>query len=150
MKRFSHLLVIATAVTGFVPAFVHGNSGTVTSIVPPGAPTSVFVREPLDMGFGKDPFFPKTKRFEREIPKDVENHVIAPIVPDEIALKGISIIEDRKLAIINTVTAAEGEVFTLRIKGQPVKVQCVEIKDKSVIISVNDATKELPLRASLQ
>ena len=150
MKPFYLLLVISTALTGMMPAVVHANSGGVTSIVPPGAPTSVFVHDPLDAGFGKDPFFPKTKRFEREIPKDVENQVIERLVPDEIALKGISIIEDRKLAIINTVTAAEGEVFTLRIKGQPVKVQCVEIKDKSVIISVNDATKELPLRASLQ
>ncbi len=150
MKSQFSLYVFAGVMTGLLPVSVHANTHGTANLVPPGAPPSVFVHQPIEPGFGKDPFFPKTKRFEREIPKNIDDKTPDPIVPDEIALKGISFIEDRKLAIINNHTAAEGEEFSLRIKGQTIKVKCVEIKDTSVIISVNDTTKEISLRTILQ
>ena len=150
MKSLFTSFALAAALTVSLRAVVHANSIDPTSIVPPGAPTSVFVHEPSESGFGKDPFFPRTERFKKEIPKATEERIIEPTIPDAIILKGISVLPDRKLAIINNYTAAQGEEFNLRINGQALKVQCVEIKDKSVVISVNGSTKELPLRAGLQ
>jgi hypothetical protein len=69
-------------------------------------------------------------------------------VPDYIVLKGVSIVKDRKLAIINNYTVGEGEEFTLKrtSAGKPITVRCVAIKDKSVVIEVDGVAKELLLR----
>ena len=69
------------------------------------------------------------------------------MVPDYVVLKGISAFQGRKLAIINNYTVGEGEEFVLKTRGQPIQIKCVEIKDKSAVVSVNGATKEIPLRA---
>ena len=118
-----------------------GANTPLDAVVPPNAPRSEFKD---DIGFGKDPFFPRSTRR----PKVVIKQPIDPIrssVPGNVALKGISVFKDKKLAIINDRTLAEGEEFTLKNNGQPVKVKCVEIKEKSVIVSVGSATKELTL-----
>ena len=110
----------------------------------PAGPQSVFVDE---VDIGKDPFFPRSTRRPKVIVRAVDPELSRPVVPDFLVLKGISVSKDRKLAIINYYTAAEGEEFSLKFNGHVVvKVKCVEIKDKSVIVSVNGATKELPLR----
>lgn len=114
------------------------------AVVPPNAPRSEF-RD--DIGFGKDPFFPKSTRRPKVVVKAAGVEPPKPMVPDNIVLKGISFFKDRKLAIINNYTLGEGEEFTLKGGAQPVRVKCVEIKEKSVIVSVGGATKELPLRA---
>jgi hypothetical protein len=110
-------------------------------------PQSVFVIEP---GFGKDPFFPNSTR----IPKPKTNDVVvptppSPTVPDEIVLKGVNLLKDRRYAIINNYTVAQGEEFPLKIKGTVHHVRCVEIKDKSVIVSVKGVSKELTLRPGI-
>jgi len=117
-----------------------GANTPLDAVVPPNAPRSEFKH---DIGFGKDPFFPKSTRR----PKVVEppKGPITTSVPGNVALKGISVFKDKKLAIINDRTLAEGEEFTLKGNGQPVRVKCVEIKEKSVIVSVGSATKELAL-----
>jgi len=107
-------------------------------------PLSVFIHEP---GFGKDPFFPKSARIPHVKTNEVTETttVIAPVVPDEIRLKGINILKDRHLCILNNRTVAAGEEFDLRLKGRVYRVRCVDIKDKSVVISVNGTSKELTL-----
>lgn len=112
--------------------------------VAPG-PLSVFINDP---GFGKDPFFPKSTR----IPQVKTNELVEPlppvqpVVPDEIVLKGINLLKDRRYCILNNRTVTVGEEFDLKLKGKVYKVRCVEIKDKSVVIGVNGISKELPLR----
>jgi len=44
----------------------------------------------------------------------------------------------------------EGEEFSLKSNGQVLKVECIEIKDKSVIINSGGATKEIFLRSAVQ
>ena len=126
------------------------NIGDGSPVAPAGAPRSTFVSEPYEPGFGKDPFHPRTTRFNPKAPQTQEERPVEPVIPDSIALRGISVVGLKKLAIINTSTVAEGEEVTARINGKVVKITCVEIKEKSAVISVNGATKELPLRASFQ
>jgi hypothetical protein len=129
---------------------VHGSvraeNAPPSSMVPTGAPKSEFVDDP---GVGKDPFFPKSGR-RKFVPKTLDEPAPDPTVPDFIVLKGISMTEGKKLAIINNYTLGQGEEFSLKYNGQVIKVQCVEIKDKSVIISTGGATKEIQLRTALQ
>jgi hypothetical protein len=115
---------------------------TSTALVPPQAPLSTFVDE---AGIGRDPFFPNSRR-QAKVVKAVETHTDLSGVPDFVSLKGISVVKDKKLAIINNYTVAQGEEFTLRYGAQVVKVKCMEIKDTSVIVSANGASKELTLR----
>ncbi len=119
-------------------------------VAPPGAPRSIFVSVIGEPGFGKDPFYPRTARFTEQVRKVDDERPVEPIVPDAIILKGISFVAGRKLAIINNYTVAEGEDFSLRVEGKQIKGQCAEIKEKSVVVKVNGATKEIPLRNVLQ
>jgi hypothetical protein len=119
-----------------------GANTPVDQVVPPNAPRSEFKD---DIGFGKDPFFPKSTRRPKVVVKPVGVEPPRPSVPGNVVLKGISFTSGRKLAIVNDRTLAEGEEFTLKVNGQPVKIKCVEIKEKSVIVSVGSATKELDL-----
>jgi hypothetical protein len=123
-----------------------GADTTTPPPVPPTAPTSVFNDDP---SFGKDPFFPKSPR-RKFVPKAPDEKPPDPTVPDGIALRGISFSGGKKLAIINNHTVGEGEEFTLKLNGQLLKGQCVEIKDKSVIINSGGATKEIFLRSTVQ
>ena len=121
-----------------------------TTAPPANAPAnglkSVFTDDP---SFGKDPFFPKSPR-RKFVPKAPDEKPPDPTVSDFIALKGISFVDGKKLAIINTSTVGEGEEFSLKVNGQILKGQCIEIKEKSVIINSGGATKEIFLRSAVQ
>ena len=119
-------------------------------VAPPGAPRSTFVSLPGEDGFGKDPFYPRSNRFIKQVAKAEELVPVKHGVPESVVLRGISFVPGRKLAIINNYTVAEGEDFTLRIDGKLIKGQCVEIKEKSAVIKVSGETKEIPLRSNLQ
>lgn len=115
---------------------------------PPPPPKSVFTLDPKTI---KDPFFPKTRRFEALHAKtnDVELPP-APLFPEEIHCKGFSGTPARPLVIINNKTVEKGERFDLLIKGQRVRVSCIDILDKRVVLEVNGVTKELKLRTTFQ
>jgi hypothetical protein len=110
--------------------------------VPAGAPRSEFVD---NVEFGKDPFFPASRRRPLILVKTPDNESARPTVPDFVVLKGITTFQGRRLAIINNYTVGEGEEFWLKTGGQPIQIKCVEIKDKSAVVSVNGATKEILL-----
>jgi hypothetical protein len=101
-------------------------------------PKSVFVDRP---DFGRDPFFPKSTRRGQAIQTTTTVQPTANF--DSIVLKGISTSNEKRLAIINNKTFEAGEESDVRINGQPVRVKCVEIRDKSIIITVNGVSKEL-------
>jgi hypothetical protein len=110
---------------------------------------SVFVNDPAT---GKDPFFPRSTR--RPLPKPVvaqpaEPVVKAPEFPESVQLKGVSLAAGKKLALIGNVTFAEGESGDVRIDGQVVRVQCIEIKDRSAIVAIKGIKRELQLRQGL-
>ena len=119
-------------------------------VAPAGAPKSSFVSDHFEAGFGKDPFFPKTDRFQKK-KVEFEEDLTPKIKFPEISLRGISSTDGRKLAIINNYTLGEGEEFALKgSDGKAVKVKCVTIKEKSVLVSAHGETKEISLRAAVQ
>ncbi|HTD85970.1 MAG TPA: hypothetical protein VK850_05290 [Candidatus Binatia bacterium] len=100
--------------------------------------------------FGKDPFFPKSRR--REItPVAVKDLVLKEgELPQGMVLKGLSGTKEKQLAIINNYTFAEGEEAEVRIINILYRVKVIEIKERSVIISVNGTTpRELAFRHGL-
>jgi hypothetical protein len=114
--------------------------------VPP--PKSIFSFDPKS---SKDPFFPKTHRFESLIVKSNDLPLPPPpLFPEEIRCQGFSGTPSRPMVIINNKTVEKGEAFDLLIKGQRVRVRCVDILDKRVVLEVNGVTKELKLRTNFQ
>ena len=103
---------------------------------------SVFVDRP---NFGRDPFFPKSDRRG-----SVQDIVVEPVANfNNIVLKGISGSAEKRLAILNNKTFAAGEDGELRIGGHPTKIKIVEVREKSVVISINGVTRELVLDSKL-
>ena len=104
---------------------------------------SVFVDRP---NFGRDPFFPNSSRRGTI----VQDTVVEPAANfNNIVLKGISGTTDKRLAIINNKTFEAGEDGELRISGHLTKIKCVEVREKSVVISINGITRELFLGTKL-
>jgi len=141
--KSSVLLLVASILS---PVSRGADNTAASPIVPVGAPKSEFVDDP---GNGKDPFFPRSSR-RKVVVRTVETAPPDPTVPSFIKLKGISSAQGRKLAIINNYTLGEGEERELKVNGQILKLRCIEIKEKSVIIESGGATKEIPLHSNLQ
>ena len=118
---------------------------------PPPPPKSVFTIDPQS---GKDPFFPLSKRWSTNAVVKTNEFIPPPVplFPDDIRCQGFSGTTDRPLVIINNKTVEKGERFELLLKGQRIRVQCVEIKlkNRSVVLEVNGITRELGLRTVLQ
>jgi hypothetical protein len=94
-------------------------------------------------GTGKDPFFPTTTR--REPPKKDAEKTDFP----SLSLKGISGTPDRKLALIDYLTIAQGEEADIRIGKQSYRVKCLEIRERSALLQIKNQQKELFLRSKL-
>lgn len=112
---------------------------------------SVFINEP---GFGKDPFFPNSKRREPKVVEPTPIKTPTEMNPNEVIegleLKGISLGANKNLAIINNYTFAEGEERNVKVGNHVVEVRCIRIQHRSVSVIVNGRTrKELTLRDGL-
>jgi|ERR1051326_604716 TRAP-type mannitol/chloroaromatic compound transport system permease large subunit len=111
---------------------------------------SVFVDDPK---FGKDPFFPKSTRRVVQIvapPIAVSPGNFSQIF-NGIALKGISGVAGKRLALLNNRTFQAGEEFDFRFNNQIFKVRCIEVREKSVVIGIEGTpeTKEIQLRQGI-
>jgi hypothetical protein len=106
---------------------------------------SVFVDDPR---LGKDPFFPKSTR---RVPTQAPDPGNAPIevVDGKFMLQGLSFVGGRKLALINKRTLAEGEEMDVKTKSGIERLKCVEIRERSVVISIRGMTQEISLRPGL-
>jgi hypothetical protein len=105
---------------------------------PAPPPKSVFIDRP---DFGRDPFFPTSKR-RGEVVRT--NPIVEPVANfSNLALKGISNIKEKPLAIINNKTFEVGEEGEVRVNGLLVKVKVTEIRDHSAVVTVNGVSKEL-------
>jgi hypothetical protein len=108
-----------------------------TNLAP--APKSVFV---MDLPTGKDPFFPLSPRFKARGAQNTNAVAKAFSVLDQLTLKGISIGQKRRLALINNLTLAEGEKASIRLGNQTNLIQCLEIRDQSVVVAAPE-TREV-------
>jgi hypothetical protein len=104
---------------------------------------SVFIL-PVKPGEGRDPFFPKSHRpYETALTTTNAVEITALVV------KGVSGSSDRRLVIINNHTFAAGDIGDV-ITGQGrIRVHCVEIKPRSVVVEVSGQYQELPLTDNL-
>lgn len=145
MGMITVALALVPATSGAAAGVKEVGVTNTTADVP--IPLSIF--EPT----GKDPFFPNSVRLKPKTPV-VAVSSQAPVVVERVSksqyltLTGISGLADKRLALINNRPFKAGETGEIRIPGGLVKVDCVEIGDKSVVIQVEGETerKELRLR----
>lgn len=105
-------------------------------------PKSVFVES------GKDPFFPKSTRrvpTKPSAPTDTPSDVPEGVLQ----LQGLSFANGHKLALINKRTLAEGEEMDVKMKNGIMRMKCMEIRERSVVISIRGTTQEIFLRPGL-
>ena len=118
-------------------------------LAPVVVPRAVFADDPQT---GKDPFFPESRRRWREVTPGGPNALAQPTgLLSQLVLKGISYSKGHRLALINNVTFAAGEKADLKINDQRVLVRCLDIRDRSVLVTIEGAkeTRELQLRKGL-
>ena len=114
-------LLVLLAASALTAALHPGSARAEAKPIPaPGGSVfkSVFIN---DSSIGRDPFFPNSSRRRVLAPTNaaVELHTPPPpTVPDDIFLKGVNILRDRRLAIVNNYTVAQGEEFELKLKGK--------------------------------
>lgn len=104
--------------------------------------------------FGKDIFYPSTKRFVKKAevsPNVTPIEKIASTILQSLVLKGISGNGARRLALVNTRTLGVGEVWDYKLNGQSHRIRCEEIKPRSVVLSIDGIPdrKEIQLRDGL-
>ena len=101
---------------------------------------SVFIL-PTSPAQGRDPFFPKSNR-PYEAAMTATN---MPVEVTSLVVKGVSGSSDRRLVIINNHTFATGDIADVITDQGRIRVHCVEIKPRSVIIEVRGQYHELPV-----
>jgi hypothetical protein len=148
-KRLSWSVVMVASVLLSLKSIAAPPARTPATPAPAATPQepqvvkSVFVDRP---NFGRDPFFPNSLRRG----KTVQDTVVEPVANfNNIVLKGISGTAEKRLAIINNKTFEAGEDGELRISGHLTKIKIVEVREKSVVISLNGVTRELFLGSKL-
>ena len=113
-------------------------------------PKSVFVDDPAT---GKDPFFPRSDRRLKALAKVASSNPVVPSTTlfSQLTLKGVSTAKNHRLALINGTTFAAGELIEMKIGARTFQVRCREIRDNSVIVSIEgvNETKELKLREGI-
>lgn len=92
---------------------------------------------------GRNPFFPRSKR---EASKTTDA-VVSSRFPDDVKLKGISVSQSRRLAIINTRTIAAGEASEVTgANGRRISVRVISVNDNSAVVTADGMTEELTLQ----
>lgn len=136
MSRWAWLaFCLATAVSPMLNAAETNAASQVTF------PKSVFVHnDPA----GKDPFFPNRQRGPVVV---ISTNTTPTITPDALFLKGFTGPPDKRIALINNLTFVKGEEQEVRIGTAKLKVKLVDIRDNSVIVTVEGQSepKELVL-----
>jgi len=101
---------------------------------------SVFVL-PMNPGEGRDPFFPKSNRpYETAMTATNKSVEITALV-----VRGVSGSSVHRLVIINSTTFAAGDVADVFTDQGRIRVHCIEIKPRSVVVEVGNQYHELPI-----
>jgi hypothetical protein len=102
---------------------------------------------------GRDPFFPNSVRRREVIARVLPTNNVPPMstILGKLSLKGISGTRGQPLALINNSTIAEGELAEVRCDQRLVKVRCLEIRERSVLVELygTSETRELKLREGI-
>jgi len=120
---------------------VHGaETNTNTAPAQVAIPQSVFATEGAT---GKDPFFPNSRR---RIKQDDSGK--KPPIRDFSSLLKLTGIAGgvRPIATINNLTFAVGEEQEVKVEGGKVKIRVLEIREKSVVISIENQPQAVELK----
>lgn len=111
-------------------------------------PKSVFISEG---NIGKNPFFPNSRRLQAKAPDDSSKKPAPVDFSQSLVLKGITGPPEKRIALINNLTFAKDEEGDVKVGSGKVKIRVLEIRDKSVIVSVEGSAvpKELLLQETL-
>jgi hypothetical protein len=110
----------------------------------PEIPKSVFVS---DGAVGRDPFFPKSTRFQPRKVDEVKNTTVQEDFSRMLRLTGVTG-GTKPIATINNLTFEAGETQEVKVDNRKVKIRVQEILEKSVIVKIEGqpAPVELKLR----
>ena len=114
----------------------YGNGGAKTFL----AQVEKVIRPPLELA---PQYSPARKVVEPR--RAAQGSKAVPSRPPDITLKKITGTRQKK-ATINDRTLAEGQTATFRSAAGQVKIRCVEIREKSVIVAINDQQERRELR----
>jgi hypothetical protein len=95
---------------------------------------------------GKDPFFPDSSRRKPAVTDPVVPVVSTPKYGEVLKVDGLSGQVDRRLAIINNVTFAEGQEERVRIQGGEMRIRCEKIDGQTVTVTVMTTGERVELR----
>jgi hypothetical protein len=123
------------------------STGSATNLAPAELPVPLAMFD-LTAKPTKDPFFPLSLRQPVTTPTNASPAFSA----SAFNLKGLSGATGRRLALINNRTVAAGEDAEVTTASGKIKIQCVEIKEASVIIRAETQADllEIFLRKSAQ
>ena len=74
--------------------------------------------------------------FQPHVPD--KNEIPEPSWVSQIKLSGLSGEADQRLAIINGTTFSKGETASVKVAGKNVKLHCLEIREKSVMVEIEN------------
>jgi hypothetical protein len=147
MKSFSHLLLgmalfsAPLAKTNAAPSKQSTPTPATASATNAVSFESVFTM-PASPKEGRDPFFPNsTSVYNRGDVKPKPSTITTVFT-----LNGVSGTANRRLAIINGRTLAEGEETEINTSSGRIRVRCIEITTSSAVIEVDGVRRELHLR----
>jgi hypothetical protein len=95
---------------------------------------------------GKDPFFPDSSRRKPPVTTPVVPVATTPRYGEVLRVDGLSGQVDRRLAIINNVTFAEGQEERVRIQGGEMRIRCEKIDGQTVTVTVMTTGERVELR----
>jgi len=110
--------------------------------------TGAFTRDKAVLKMTAEQIEEAHKRVAAFVPHQVaKSELPEPAWIREIKLEGISGSPDHRLAIINNKTFAKNDQMTLKVVGKDILIRCLEIRESSVVVSVEgmDGTRELKL-----
>jgi len=124
---------------GFMGSVVEGAETNTNLTAQVTFPQSVFATEGVT---GKDPFFPNSsRRLKRD---DTANRPPTRDYSNLLRLTGIAG-GVRPIATINNLTFAVGEEQEVKVDGGKVKIRVIEIREKSVLVSVEKQPRAIEL-----
>src|SRR5208282_3678315 len=144
LKPFESRLRFRKWTAVLLPATILWASLLIAAPANPSAKTnslrSVFIL-PANPGEGHDPFFPKSNRpYETAMTATTNTVQVTALV-----VRGVSGSSAHRLVIINNHTFAAGDMADVITDQGRMRVHCVEIQPRSVIIEIGGQYHELPL-----
>ncbi len=149
LLRSSLLLTAGLVLSAWAGAWAAESNSTsgrapAPSPTPAVGPKAVFVD---DLFTGRDPFFPDSQRRRGVSQGASANLAVQPTgVWEHLQLKGISLNKERRLILINNATLAEGEKGPVKVDGQSIMLQCLEIRERSALVSIEGVKEAKEVR----